>query len=885
MRLMMSMHVAALLLAAAPVGAAVASDPETTVVPTGAIRVQQGPQELSCPLPNGPTGALAQPLLFIAAEPWLPIAPAASAPDGERPPEAEDAPKEQVPATLTFTVAGRELPAWTLKKPPTAYVLGLGCTQADPARGAGRVALTTNLTSPADSVDVVVMGMPDLALLGPSAAGPLDDLAQTAADPEARAYLEALIKEIAGERAAARDAYNALRGAKNELVARLARRALRMAAYQSRPHALSGNYLEHFRWGLYLQQCGLFSPAFTEFEEGRIVRPGEGECQFRAGESYDRLGGGVFRVLPYMDRAFETAPAAQVSDWYVLVVILKSRGPAVLTSEQVRDLKDQWLLAEKMTLAATGGRLRPITSFFDVENERQENYVLREDGSCVPADDIVQRRGWFDGVISVVPRLPEEGGKPARTFGGDDGLNGAALSCLYAEATWEDFLGAFYDQLSWTTAAAGLGQGIPLGGQAIACGHQPTPSKGHAYRAALHYHFSPAFFRRLKVADLPAPGSYAPLWEIAGPYSATEAAPTDATPRLHIVSEQDFIDLAKLFPQAGPARVQATTWVYSPEDQEVRLWLGVNDSLAAWVNGRPVSAAPLRPGGTYADVNLVDTIASFAQLKQGWNEIRLAVESSPAPHDKGWGFAVRFCTWGNSPVLGLAYLNEKPSADLVPAYQPPPPGAHYVWPEVRFDDFRVALPRLGSAELAAITGVQGLQFRAQVDGLNGHAAVVAPGRPDSATYRNLTSPWKSAADRDIVLNNVLDWSRESCAAFRYQKDGKDRDLLIFKLEASEAFLTLLNEPASAAALFAGRKPRDRLLGYLVCPTGEDQPLTSDVKGQSASWTLLVVDALLSDKDDPARSAWPTDEEDLLTPFGEYIPNSSLDPMGPPAPMM
>ncbi len=95
---------------------------------------------------------------------------------------------------------------------------------------------------------------------------------------------------------------------------------------------------------------------------------------------------------------------------------------------------------------------------------------------------------------------------------------------------------------------------------------------------------------RVKIADEPVPESAVRLWKIEGPYAVKEATPGEGKPGHHVldpipsggasvnrVSDTDFIDLARLFPKAGWARAVATSWVYSPTDQEVRMWLGQND--------------------------------------------------------------------------------------------------------------------------------------------------------------------------------------------------------------------------------------------------------------------------------------------------------------------
>ena len=856
---------------------------EISVIPIGTDELQRGAQEATFHLPAGPTGPLLQPVVFIAVQPRL--TPTTAPQAGMENPEEQG---RQVPCTLKFTAAGRELPPWELQATPTAFVVNVDLIKANPQFAQGQMALTVNADTTAETIQVTLLGMPDLLLLDPPASGPLAGVAASATDAEAKAYLQGLVLEISGDKAAAKDAYQKLQAAKNERVARFARRGLRMLAYQMRRYPLSGNFTEHYRWALFLREGGLYSAAFAEFEECRVIMPARSYAQYAAGEMFDRLGNSAYRVLDYMDRTVETSGIADPNEWSVLVPILLKRGEVTLKYQQVQDIENNWLIVERMIWAATGGHLRLVTSFYEIAGEQQQAYAQLECGYYAPTDDIVEARGWYDGVVSVVPRLPAEAGKPGRTFGGDTGPNGANLSCMFSDATWQDLAAACYEQLSWTAARSGMGRGVPLGEQGVGCGPPLSPHIGYADRAALHYHFTPAMSRRLKQADVPGAGGWVQLWELVGPSPVRDTAVGQGEAKHHVldpiapggsaiayVSNGSFVDLARVFPNAGPAVVQATTWVYSPQQQEVRLWLGANDGLAVWVNGRSALDGYF-PAGKFEDRNLVDTVASWAELKEGWNEIRLVVESLPAPHGQGWGFSLRFCTWDNKPIPGLAVVNGRPAEGPVPSYQPPAAGPYYLWAQVKHD-WRQLLPELKAADLETLTGTKGLQVAGSVDKLSGYFALNAPGQPDAATYRNLTKPWQIGTDRDVVVNNVLDWEREACAAYRYQKGGKDRDLLFVKPEVFEAYTIDLGESPTAATLFGGSSPSERLLGYVVIPAAGS---ATAVPG----WTLLVIDTLLADTGNARPAAWPQDEEDLLNPVSsQYIPNWKLLPVGPVEP--
>ncbi len=871
-----------LVLSALPASiAAAAGHHEITVIPVGPARITSGIQDVSYRLPMGPRGALPQPVVLLARQPWTTDVPAPLRPDIDEDSGTES--KQQVPAVIKFTVAGRELPAWTLQPHGTAYVINLDTLETNPEWSKNRLAMKVEVSTSAEDVAITLLGMPDPLLLDSQTNGALGDLAGAATDPDVRAYFHALATEIADNKEAAREQYTRLRSAKNDRVARFARRGLRMLSYELRKRKLSGNIMEHYRWGLYLQQCGLYSPAHAEFEECRIIAPQHGDSQFRAGECMDRIGGPLNRILDYMDRTIEAASPFSHIDWHALVVILKSRGERTLSADEVRQIKDSWLAVERIIGAATNGKVRLITAFFDVSDEQAYGYAMRN-GCYAPGRDIVEVRGWFDGVFSIVPRDASESDKDRKTFMDDAGCNGAALSCLFHDTEWPEYLAAWYDQVTLSAEVAELPGGYPVAAQAVGCGHRPARHEGYAYRAALRYFFTPAMCRRLKTTDLPVPGSAVQLWKIEGPYPV-EGAPAEpdahhvldpipsspASKSVRYVADHDFVDLAEVFPDSGHARAKATSWVYSPEDQEVRMWLGRNDGMALWLNGRLVRAGRHYATGDFEDRNLVDTVASCAFLRRGWNEIQAVVESLPAPRNKGWGFSVRFCTWDNRPIVGLACVNRLPEEDVAPRFAPPGTGAYYAWPGVQYD-YHHELPALDTAALEGVTGVKGLTVTGAIDTFDGYVAFIDPGmQASSATYRPLTEPWQIGTDRDVVLNNVLDWAREACAAYRYRKDGKTRDLLLIKPEAVQAYLALLREPAAAAELFGQRPVDERLLGYVVVPAGRSVR------------TLIVVDTLLGESNAGGDPTWPVDEEDLLTPFGPQVWNTDLQPVGPAAP--
>lgn len=850
-------------LLARPNTATAAGHEDITVVPLGTAVIQKAEPQQSFRLPTGPGGPLRQAVVLMAARPWHVMQAPAVLDPSSAPQEGEEH-REQVPGKFKVEVGGRALPDWELFKFGTAYVVNLETIRGNPEYSKGRLAIKLELDSIADEVEIRAFGMPDPLLVRDSLNGPIALFHQAAATDELKSYFVGLAHELAGSKEQARGVYRSLIAAKDERLARIARRGLRMLSYDQRPHKLSGNFREHYRWGLFLEQASIFTPAYKEFNECRIIYPMHSDAQFRAGEMLDHIEGDVFKVMDFMEQSGVAAWETNPRIWSTLLVVIKGDGERKMTSENMLDLKVAFILSRYMVWAATRGRVAPKASVLELDDESGWPMIEYPGGLIGPSRDIVAERGWFDAVIVTRPRREGDMSITVRTVGGDEGPNGAALTVLQHDATWREFLTAFYQQFMWAAIVGEAGEALPAADEVEDCGYQPIPHTAYGCRSALRYHFSPEMYRRVAMTPRPGNREYARLWQLQGPipianpqekrHHVLDPIPTSTVGRtIHFVSDEDFIDLKRYLGASGPALAQAKCWVYSPVDQEVRMWIGQNDGAAVWINGRLVHSGTYYSSGQYEDRNLTDTIASYAPLASGWNEVRVVVEALAAPADKGWGFSICFATWRDEPVPGLAYLNMPPSQDAAAPYAPPTPEQCYSWNRVR-RDWAERLPRLGEADLRKLTGIADLTLSGR-SGPAGHVALSAGALSSSPRYRAL-SDWKEGVDRDIELNNVLDWDREACLAVRYSKDGKKRDLLLVRPEALLPYLYLLEESDSAAIEFAGRAVEDRILGSVIVPS------------RSSARRLFAIDCLLG-KD----GSWPLDEEDLLAPIAEtYIPN-------------
>lgn len=859
-------------LCAAPEAAFPASHEELTVVPLGRYVIPQGPSKQQVQLPSGASGPLNQALVFMATQPTIAVKPAAPLIEGQEDDSAQeeaDLPRQYVPATVRFTVGGKKLPDWPLYEFGTAYVISRDVLRGAPGYETGWIEVSAEVDSIAERVNCLVFGMPDPLMVSESLCGPIAVFHENAKSDEQREYFVALAHELAGHKQEARATYQKLASSRDERLARFARRGLRLLQYDLRKHKLSGNFRENYNWGLYLQECGLFGPAFHAYDEARLMFPLDADAEFRAGEMLDRIQPDPYRVFDYMDDAIEGFWQTEPIRWSILLVIARSRDSEHLSGEQLTELKAAWVLARRMIGAATGGFVdaRGVVLEIDEENDcPMEEYP---GGLIAPSHEIVGGRGWFDSVFYIRPRLESETKGEVRTIGGRDGPKGAGLSMLYADATWREFMRAWYAQFHDAAQRGEVDPALPSPEAAADCGHSPIPGLAYGARSAIRYEWSPEVIRRVKAAPRGRNSEHLRMWRIEGPFDASPSTggpgtdPADRNTTMKeaggfraqsIVSPADFIDLDRILPDARPARARATTWVYSPADQDCRMWIGGAGEIAVHVNGRPVYRG--RDAGAFDtrwDARL-DAVASYAPLIEGWNELRVIAGSPTAVDSHRWGFSVRLCDAREGPVPGLAFLASPPEGD--PAVnRPTEVGRHYEWERVR-RSWASELPTLTARELQAITGTTGLTVHGEARA-GGCVSIQLPGAKEGATYRSPPSSWKSGQDRDVTLNNLLDWDRESCLAIRYQRNGRERDILFVRPASLMAYMTLLGEPSAAAEMFAGRRPDQRLLGCLLVDDGA-----------GGRRRLFAVECLLG-----LGGAWPTDEEDLLHPIlDEYIPN-------------
>lgn len=293
----------------------------------------------------------------------------------------------------------------------------------------------------------------------------------------------------------------------------------------------------------------------------------------------------------------------------------------------------------------------------------------------------------------------------------------------------------------------------------------------------------------------------------------------------------NFIDANLVLPPDDKMVGAFRTYLYSPSDQDVRLWVGYNDCAKVWLNGREILHGNYFAQAKWADENRPYMLAAAGQLKEGWNCVAFKLERRGGK----CGFSLHVTDYDNNAITGLRSLAALPDGATVAQYTPPPAGQFYRWSAVQ-DDYLELLPRLTDADLAALTGIAGLSCDAHEFHL-----VLPEGTSPVAGSRYTADP----DPLNRTLDNFLNWDFEAAAALRYEKDGKPRDLLLIRPEYFTEYLTLLKEQGP----LPGSTP-NRVLGYLFLDQAE-YPSTPNHSARAA----LVVETFLGD--------YPQDDLDLL----------------------
>jgi len=872
--------------AAAPPASA-GNHPDVTWLPSSGARIDSGRQTVQFRIPQDISGPARQGLLLIGRIEPMPK-------NEESPPPSAAELAAMPPTEMQVRIKGVALPPWQLSGTWSHYVVNLNSLRASPGYVHGLLLLETDLPG-AVVASVSAFGAADLLLARPEQDGPLDAVVAATPAGSAHEYLQAMADHLKGRIDAARAAYERLAAGDDERVARFARRGLRLAAFQQRPRPAEDDYVTARRTLMYLQQVGIFGYARTA---GSYVGPdnaGASDAWYRHAELADLFMLPRKDQLQFLQKSGFSSGVLDPAEWHELVLILKSPlaetagataasqvatsqpSGAKVAAEQLRQLYDDWQFVERTVMAASRGMMRIRTSYLYLEGAQAQAYMTYPGGVIGPTDDIFSQRGAFDGVMSF--RI---GGRNV-TSGADAGPRGAALSDLSIDCGWQIMLRELTAQFAWGVRACESGPGFPALADLAGCGVRPVPGIEWGCRAALHYYMTPAMWRKTVIGGPARPGTSLRRWRIEGPYEFSPGSATESGAATHLLdplppagappaaartieSDSDWIDLGKLLGRRGGCAARASCWVYVPRDQVVAMWLGFNDGLAAWINGRCVRRGDYVAANRYADGEQPDMVASGAWLQEGWNHVELVIEALPAPADRGFGFSVRFCDYNNVPLIGAAYrTSDPPAAQRVPTWRPPAAGGYFDMAAV-WANYHDTTPRLGEVELRKLTGIAGLTLRGAIHKNEGFVGIGVDGGAvggERSRIRALPTTWNDESDLDWTLNNVLDWAREDTAALSHGDPTSPHTLLLLRPEAVQPYLELLREAAGAAAMFSGKAPSQRILGWVEIPVG------------AGTRTLLALDACLGQPRD-----WPVDEEDLLR---LPLPPPSTAPSSMPVP--
>lgn len=837
-----------------------------TTVPLGSFQLQEGKQQITIARPYDYLGVIPAPIVLVAL-----FDPAAGA----------DAP----PAELTLSVGAMRYPAWKIRSAGQMYLVGSGLLERDASHNGRAITLDLEVQQALPGLAMMASGSPDLGLAGPTAAGPLELVVNEMPRGEEREYLSAIVSSADVDLAAARAALERLGAVENETVARLARAARRRIEFAMVESKAADSFEANYRLGVYAQQVGLFRSARLHLERALTHDVRQPNAWFRLGEVLERCGEDELSFGPVFERAGMSAGVSP-STWSTLVVTIVGReaaggsaGSKPLTQDEIKTIQQQWRCFTQTVFGATRGRLHIEPRFIQLDDAAAAGYRALEyrppgvagGGEAMtilaPPPSLGGPPGNYDWIVTI-----RRGGQGA-TVGPDCGV-GAAVSDVPAEVGWSGLLVEFCRLVDVLGAYGETDDLTPTLRHVGGSGSQPAPSLGAVLRAGLGHHAGPESFRDLAATAPPAEMGYVRNWYLSASACSGERAgqPPDSTrplsesalpgrlepPADFVASPTDFVDLERYFREkkVDPARqplAQATAYVLSQKRMPVRLWLLQNDRAAVWLNDTLVHRGDVYPGNAWLDATHAAEAAVPAILLKGWNRIDVVTERAGPPRDRAFGFALRIATDADGPIDGLIQATERTQPPRVRLTDPfiPRAGGVFRWDEVRQDVFG-RLPALNAAGLRRFgTLPEDLRIQAVFDRQGGVMVIGAANDAESAAssgirLRAAPSGWDVGKDRDVQLNNVLDWERESVAVYPYRKNDAWRHLLFVKPEAVDAYLACLRESPDARQAFANTLIASRVLGFLRL-------------GSDENWRhVIVIDALLA-------TPLPLDEEDLLSP--------------------
>ncbi len=839
-----------------------------TVVPLGSFQLDQDEQDIVIRRPYDRFGVIQTPIALLAVPDRAQIA------SGE-------------PMKITMSIGETTFPEWNIDSPGQIYVIGVEVQQRHATQANAALTMHVRVEGAAAPVQLIASAPPDLCLAGAHWVGPLAARVEQLERGLPREYLTAALASNVVPLDQARAEFARLSESADPRIARYAREKLRRIDFVIAERSASEDFAGHYRLGLYAQQCGLYRHALTHFAMATSFDGASAfersDALYRLAEAMMRCGEPISRVADVAEQA-GIAAAVKANTWDVCLAVLMAEHtdevsedgaatePKRMRPDQIETLKRDWGIVEKMVFGASGGYLRLKTRVIQVPSNQRVAYDVFGGWLPGPADGFLSQRGDVDVVMSFRP------GGASVTGGADCGPDGSAMVDIGPERGWEVFLHEWNHSFDWARITGETCAGYPITHHSDGCGYQPIPSMGYGHLSSMRYWAPPGMYQRTELADTDPGTGYVRNWWLGQPHAIDDDPPAQGTPTARHArefgpdrfSEADrdysgfdgnFIDLLPhLTETLGAERpvwcvTQATTHVWSPERRAVRLWLGHNDGMAVWVNNELVHRGDYYAIAKFEDQNWPNMACTGALLLQGWNRIDVAVESWPAPFDKGYGFSVRICDYDNHeiPDLKIATAGSDAPTTIAPDALAPRFGRFYKWDQVR-DDYYWKLPRITAEDLRDHCGLADgatLSVVSNIGPTKGFLAIGASSDKSDGTLLPIPDDWDRERDRDERVNNIMDYNREAIAVYPFEMRGQTRHLLIMRPEAVGPYLKCLNEAPDAARVYADKPVSDRIVGYLL--TGRN------IGEQEGVRAWVVAEAML-----PAPL--PLDEEDLLAPL-------------------
>ncbi len=297
----------------------------------------------------------------------------------------------------------------------------------------------------------------------------------------------------------------------------------------------------------------------------------------------------------------------------------------------------------------------------------------------------------------------------------------------------------------------------------------------------------------------------------------------------------------------------ASTYVWSPEDQDAVVWAGCMTPFKLYLNAEEC----LRSGRGTAQDEAVRNV----RLRTGWNRVLVLTTDQAEEH---WYFSVKFTDRDRNDLPGLKVSATRPpeldpdailTADDAEPSVPPIETTYYSWEGDVADDWWGALPILNEQHFEALFGQKGVRIDGSRDlgrpvpgpDRSGHDKTILI---DVSAIADIRS--RVAAERDsydYLLNNLINHSIETTALIRYThpETGKSRDLLFVRIDMVEPFIELI-EVADPRPL------RDSIIGTIMRDT-KQAVVFETYLGEPLPANEL---ALLTVRDaDLALRAWPS----------------------------